>query len=283
MSQPLAYIIAALSVCLLAAAFLWWGRLPGEWRRVVALFASGGGLVSLLVAINSEGVREAATVGFVLTTPYVTEQASASTSLPYYVLTAIGLLLGTAGLAVSDQAAPRLARHWFASAIVLSLLMTAARFTLEKVAAPRFWTLPVGITWLAPLVGAFFATNLRGEGKGLRHLVGALLGYAYAVRAAVAALMLVASKEGLGSHYDVSSIVRVQNPMTGRIHEFVPGSFSQVMSLGLIPQLLIWPLYTLLAGLLGAGVAWVLLDSSGPMHPARARPAINPEPAPEDR
>jgi hypothetical protein len=282
-SQSFAYIVAALSVCVLAAAFLWWGRLPGEWRRVIALFASGGGLLSLLVAINSEGVREAATVGFVLATPYVTEQASASVSLPYYVLTGIGLLLGTAGLAVSDQAAARLARRWFASAVVLSLVMTATRFALEKVAAPRFWTVPVGITWLAPLVGALFAVNLRQEGKGLRHLLVALLGYAYAVRGAVAALMLVASKEGLGSHYDVSSIVRVQNPLTGRIHEFVPGSFSQVLNLGLIPQLVVWPVYTLLAGLLGAGIAWVVLDSTGTPQPAPPRPAIQPEPASEDR
>jgi hypothetical protein len=283
MLPTFAYLSAALCVCLVAVSVLWWGRLPGEWRRVVALFASIGGLASLLVAINSEGVREAATVGFVLATPYVTEQASASVSLPYYVLTGIGLLLGTAGLAVSDQAATRLARSWFTSAVVLSLLMTATRFALEKVAAPRFWTLPVGITWLAPLVGAFFATNLRDEGKGLRHLVAALLGYAYAVRGAVAALMFVASKEGLGSHYDVSSIVRVQNPFTGQIHEFVPGSFSQVMSLGLIPQLVIWPVYTLLAGLLGAGVAWVVIESAGPTQPAPARHALNAEPAPEDR
>lgn len=282
MSLQLAYVAAALSVCLLAAAFLWWGRLPGGWRRAIALLASGGGLAALLVAINSEGVRESATVGFVLATPYVTEQASASASLPYYVLTAAGLLLGTAGLAVSDHAAARLARHWFASAVVLSLLMTAARFALEKVAAPRFWTLPTGITWLAPLVGASFATCLREEGKGLRELAVALLAYAYAVRSAVAALMMVASKEGLGSHYDVSSIVRVQNPFTGVMHEFVPGSFAQVLSLGLVPQLVIWPIYTLLAGLLGAGVAWIVLDSTG-ATPAAARPAVRPEPAAEDR
>jgi hypothetical protein len=280
--QSFAFVFAALSVCLLAVAFLWWGRLPGEWRRVIALFASGGGLASLLVAINSEGVREAATVGFVLTTPYVTEQASASVSLPYYILTGIGLLLGTAGLAVSDQAAARLSRRWFASAVVLSLLMTAARFALEKVAAPRFWTVPVGITWLAPLVGALFAVNLRQEGKGFRHLVGALLAYAYAVRVFVAALMLVASKEGLGSHYDVSSIVRVHSPLTGLILEFVPGSFTQVLYLGLIPQLVVWPIYTVLAGLLGAGVAWVVLDSMGAAQPS-PRPTIHPEPAPEDR
>lgn len=281
--MPLApsYALAGLLVWLLAAALLWWGRLPARWRRSAALLASAGGLLALILAINTEGVREASTVGFLLGTPYVTEQASASASLPYYLLTGIGLLMGTAGLAVADQAAARLARHWMASAVALSLLLTALRFVLEKAAAPRAWTWAVGITWLAPLVGAFFAMSLREEGKGFRQLAGALLAYAYATRGAVAALMLLASKEGLGSHYDVSSLVRVQHPISGRIYEFVPGSFAQILSLGLIPQLVVWPLYTLLAGLLGGAIAWALLDSLGsPPQPARTTRPIAPEPAP---
>jgi len=275
--------LAGLVVWLLAGAFLWWTRLPGRWRRAAALLTSGGGLIALILAINTEGVREASTVGFLLGTPYVTEQASASASLPYYLLTGIGLLLGTAALAVADDTAARLGRHWLATAITLSLLLTAIRFTLEKAAAPRAWTWAAGITFLAPLVGAFFAMNLREQGKGFRQLAGALLVYAYAARGAVAALMLVASKEGLGSHYDVSSLIRVQHPLTGRVHEFVPGSLAQILSLGLIPQLVVWPLYTLLAGLLGGGIAWTLLGSVAPPRSARITRAIAPAPAREDR
>lgn len=263
MAQTLSYVLAALVAWLLAAAILWWGRLPGSWRRGLALLASGGGLLALVQAVNTEGVREASTLGFLIATPYVTEQASASASLPYYLLTGIGLSLGTLGLALRDEVASRLRRHWFASAVALSLLITMLRFTLEKAAAPRVWTWAVGVTWLAPLVGAFFAMNLRDSARGFRALAAALVGYALIVRGVVAALMLLSTKHGLGSHYDVSSLVRVQHPLTGRIYDFVPGSFEQMLALVLLPQLVVWPIYTLLAGLLGGGIAWMFLDSAG--------------------
>ena len=280
--QGLSYALAAVLVWLLAAAVLWWGRLPSSWRRSLALLASAGGVLSLVRAVGSEGVREATTVGFLLATPYVTEQASASASLPYYLLTGIGLSLGTLGLALRDELTVRLTRHWFALALLLSLLVTAVRFTLEKAAAPRVWTWAVGVTWLAPLVGAFFATSLRGSPRGFRTLVGALVAYALLVRGAVAVLMLAATKHGLGSHYDVSSLVRVQHPLSGRVYEFVPGSVQQMLALVLLPQLVVWPVYTVLAGLLGGGVAWVVLESAGAAQPRPLRVAA-PQPAGEDR
>ena len=266
MPQTLSYALAALVVWLMAAAMLWWGRLPWSWRRGVALLASGGGLLALIQAVGSEGVRETATLGFLITMPYVSEQTSASASLPYYLLTGIGLALGTLGLALRDEVAARLTRHWFAWAVVLSLLVTALRFTLEKAAAPRAWVWAVGVTWLAPLVGAFFTINLKGARHGLRALAGALLAYGLIVRGSVAALMLVATKHGLGSHYDMSSLVRVQNPLTGRVHEFVPGSFEQMLALVIVPQLVFWPVFTVLAGLVGAAFARVLIQ---PTPPAR--------------
>jgi hypothetical protein len=183
--------------------------------------------------------------------------------LPYYVATALCLLLGTLGLAVNDDAARGLRDRWLATAIALSLAVTATRFWLEKVAAPQSWSYAVGVTWLAPVVGAFFAFNLRREGKGLAGLAAALLLYGFAVRAAVAALMVVASTLRLGSHYDVSALVRVQNPLNGRLYEFVPGSFSQVWNVAVIPQLAFWPIYTLLAGLLGAAVAVGAASAAG--------------------
>jgi hypothetical protein len=263
MPQGLSYALAALVVWLLCAAILWWGRLPSDWRRGAALLASAGGVLALLKAVNSEGVREASTLGFLIATPYVTEQASASASLPYYLLTGMGLALGTLGLALRDELVVRLARHWFAAAVALSLLITALRFTLEKAAAPRVWTWAVGVTWLAPLVGAFFAVNLRGAAHRFRALGAWLAAYALIVRGAVALLMLAATKNGLGSHYDMSSLVRVQHPLSGRVYEFVPGSFEQLFALVLAPQLLVWPAYTVLAGMLGGGVAWVILESGG--------------------
>jgi hypothetical protein len=276
MPQALSYVLTALVVWLLAAAILWWGRLPGSWRRGLALLASGGGLLALILAVNSEGVREASTLGFLIAMPYVSEQASASASLPYYLLTGLGLSLGTLGLALRDEVASRLTRHWFASTVALSLLVTALRFMLEKFAAPRAWTWAMGVTWLAPLAGAFFALNLAGTARRVRALAKALLAYALIVRGVVAALMLVATKHGLGSHYDVSSLVQVRHPLTGRSYEFVPGGFEQMLALVLVPQLFFWPLFTLLAGLLGGGIAWLLMQTAGTPRPARVQAAAAP-------
>ena len=67
--------------------------------------------------------------------------------------------------------------------------------------------------------------------------------------------MLVATWLRLGSHYDISALSSVRNPITGRTHEFVPGSLDQLVSLIAWPQLVFWPAYTLVVGLMGVGVA----------------------------
>ena len=257
-------VATVLAVWAAAAALLWWARLPGPWRRALAVITSGAGLVFLILALNTQGFRESATTAvFLVGHPYVTGQVSASASLPYYVATALCLLLGTLGLSVSDEAAGRLRERWLATAIVLSLAVTATRFWLEKVAAPEAWTYAMGITWMAPVVGAFFLFNLRREGKGLAALAVSLLMYGLAVRAAVAALMVAASTLRLGSHYDVSALVLVRNPLNGRIYQFAPGSFSQVWNVAVIPQLGFWPVYTVVAGLLGAGLALAVAWAAG--------------------
>jgi hypothetical protein len=257
-------------VSAVAAAMLWWGRMPGTWRRTLAVLTSGLGVLFLISALQAEGRREAATTAVVILGPaYVTEQASASASLRYYVMTAVCLLLGTAGLAVSDETARRLGSRWMTTAIVLSLLVTATRFALEKAAAPRSWTWPIGVTWLAPVVGAYFALSARKEGRGLRAVARALLVYGLAVRGAVALLAVVATTLRLGSHYDVSNLDYVRNPMSGQWHEFVSGSFEQIFFLSLLPQLVFWPAYTVVAGLVGALAALLLVSPRlGPRVPA---------------
>jgi hypothetical protein len=258
MSSAVASILTAAVVWTAAAVFLSWGRLTGRWRRRVALLTSGVGLAMLIVALSEHGQRETMTTGqFLLGGAYVTGHATASASLRYYVATVVCLLLGTAGLAVPDEAAGRLRRHWVATAVGLSLVITASRFALEKVAAPLSWTHPVGITWLAPVVGAVFLRHVRQEGKGFRALLGSLLAYAVASRAAVALLMVVASGMRLGSHYDLSRVTHLW--FRDRAYTFVPGSIKQVLSLGVVPQLTFWVAYTVVAGLVGAGFAAAVL------------------------
>lgn len=244
-----------------ASALLWWPQMREPWRRTLALVASGSGLVFLIHALGSHGLREApTTTAYLLGSSYVTGQASAAASLPFFLATGVCLALGTAGLAVTDDRARWLGTHWLRWAIGLGLVITAVRFGLERVAAPRAWAYAVGITWLAPLVGVFAWLNLRREGRAtLGPLLRSLVVYAFSVRLAVAALMVVATRFSLGSHYDVSRLVRVTNEFTGKAYVLEPGSLRQIMTIAVVPQLTFWPVYTIVAGLVGAGVTAAVL------------------------
>ncbi len=266
--------LTMLSAWTATVVLLWWPRLAGGERRKLALFSSGAGLVALILAMGAEGFRESPTVAvFLLGTPYVTEKASASASLPYYVLTGAFLTLGFVGLALGDEEARAIGKRWLVCAIGLAWLVTGLRFLLEKVAAPAAWTQAVGVTWMAPVAGAFFWVCLRADGRGLRALLASLVVYAYAVRGAVALLTVAATTLRLGSHYDVSPLVLVYNPVTGRPYAFVAGSLDQVVNLALLPQLVVWPIYTVLAGLLGAAAARILMLSASGLEGAAPAPA----------
>ena len=237
--------------------FLFWGRLPFRWRRVLAVLTSAGGVFFLVLALNTEGLRESPSVGsFLIGTPYVSGTVSASASLPYYVVTGVLLALGFLGLAAGDEIVSSLSRHFFLNAVVLSWAVTALRAVLEKAAAPEQWARLVGVTWLTPVVGAYFALSLRAEGRGLKDLVLHLLGYALAVRGAVALLMVVASTLQLGTHYDVSRLTEVG--FLGWTYALEPASTRGILAITIVSQLFFWPLYTLLSGLVGAGIATIL-------------------------
>jgi len=268
---------------LVGGLLLAWSRLPGRWRRLSALLASVAGVVFLVQAVNSEGLRESPTVAaFLLGTPYVSKSASASASLPYYVLTGVCLLLGTAGLALGDDRARRMSQHWLATAIALSIAVTLLRYGLEKVAAPASLTHPVGIIWLGPLIGGFFALKLRAEGKGFMALLRSLAVYAFAVRGFVALFVAVATLLRLGSHYDVTQFVRVPAGFSGGTYTFTPGSFDQLLYLGVLPQLLFWPLFTIVTGMLGAMVALIASGWSSGTRSTEPRLSAAPMTVPSD-
>jgi hypothetical protein len=252
-------VLTIVGIWAAAAILLGWTELPGRWRRALALVTSVAGLVFLVLALSTEGFRETqSTAVFLLGTPYVTSLASASASLPFYILTGLCLLVGTVGLALSDAMAQVAARRFMLWAISMSLLILLVRFLLEKVAAPASWTRLFGVTWLTPVLGGYFWLRLRADGRGLVALVGRLLLYALAVRGAVALLYLAATELRLGSHFDLSSVIAVQSPW-GSVYHFDPGSFAQVLNLAILPQLVIWPVYTVLSGLIGASVAAALV------------------------
>jgi hypothetical protein len=256
-------------VWIVGAILLRWPQLPPAARRLASVLTSAAGLAFLVVALGTVGWREAVvTSAYLVGSPEVTGHARASASLPWYVATAACLLLGTTGLALSEERVERLGRHWVGVAVLVSLGVTLVRFLLEKAAAPPLLTFAVGITWLAPVVGATFAVRVMEEGGGPRHLLAALARYAYAVRLGVAAVMVAASLLHLGTHYDVSGLVRVQGAFSGSESHYVAGTLRQVFDLAVVPQLLFWPLFTMASGLTGALAAWALTAARrrlGPM------------------
>jgi len=250
--------VIVLLVWTLSAVLLNWGRLSLPWRRRLSLAVSGAGLAFLILALNTGGLRESATTGAFLIggAPYVTGTISASASLPYYVMTGLCLLLGTTGLALPESAVARSREHWLLVAIALSLGTSALRLVLELAAAPPSWTWAAGVTQLAPLVGAFFALSVRAERGSWWRIAAALLAYGLAARGGIAVLYVLATRLHLGSHYDLSAMeIAVTNPLTGATHHFAAGSFAQLVNLAIVPQLVFWPVYTLIAGLLGAATA----------------------------
>jgi hypothetical protein len=253
----------------------WWPRLPARWRRLASITASAAGIVFVVLGTAAEGLREAATTSVVVIGPAtVTATASASASLYYYVLTVVCLLLGFAGLAFGEPLARWLSSRWVLSATLVAWLVTVIRFLLEKTASPALLTQAVGITWMAPVAGAYFAACLRSAGRRPRDLVRPLVVYALAARGFIMLVALAATRLHLGTHYDVSPLVQVSLGPTGTVFSFVSGSWSQIFWLSVVPQLIVWPLYTVAAGLVGGLLLWRWL----PQRTLRRVPAdLSPE------
>jgi hypothetical protein len=247
----------------LAVLLHWWPRLDASWRLRVSAATSAAGIAFLVAAVRAEGLRESALTSMVLMGPEtLTATATASASLYYYVLTAACLLLGFAGLALGEPLSRWLAPRWLATSVAVAWMLSMVRFLLEKSAAPGLLVQALGVTWLAPVAGAYLATGLLPGRGGWRPILRALVAYAFLVRGFVAALGILATQLGLGSHYDVSRVTSVPVALTGHVYTFVPGGWRQVLWLTLVPQLLIWPVFTVVAGGLGAKIAGMVTDPS---------------------
>ena len=254
----------------LAVPMHWWPRLPATYRRRLSIATSLAGLGFLVAALRSEGLRESALTSLVLVGPAtLTARASASASLYYYVLTGFCLLLGFAGLIFSDPLARWLRPRPLLSTVAVAWLVTIARLLLEKSAAPALLVEAVGVTWLAPVAGVFLALALRSEGGGPTALLQALLRYSFLVRGFVALVGVAATRLAAGTHYDVSPLTEVVVAFAAGTWVFVPGSWEQLFWLTLLPQLVIWPAYTVSSGI-AAGALSLWLAPASAAGPARS-------------
>jgi len=263
-TAPITLAVAAL----LGLLMHWWPRLSGPWRRRLSVATNAAGLAFLFAAMRAEGLRESAITSVLILGPsYRTATASASASLYYYVLTALCLALGFAGLAFGESLSGLLRERYLAGSALVAWLLTICRFLLEKSAAPAWLAEAFGVTLIAPIAGAYLATNLRDAGLGRRELLRHLVAYAFLVRGFVALLGVAATWLGAGTHYDVSGLTSVSLAGTGTTYSFAPRSWPQILWMTLVPQLVAWPLYTVLAGL-AAGALY--LRVAGPVEQRRS-------------
>lgn len=266
--MPTLALIIALSWAL-GALMHWWPSLPTRRRRLASLASSAAGIAFLLAGLAAEGLRETATTSMVVLGPaYLTGTASAAASLHYYVLTAVCLLLGFAGLTIGEPLARWLREHWLISAVAVAWLVTVIRFLLERSAAPPELTAVVGVTWMAPVAGAWFATCLRDGSRQPRALLAPLLAYAFLVRGFIALVAALATRLHLGTHYDVSPLVQVKLALSDSVYTFASGSAAQIFWLTLVPQLVVWPLFTVATGLAAGLLAWRWLPRRTRRRPA---------------
>lgn len=274
-------LLTAAVALALAVPMHWWPRLAAPHRRRLSVATNLAGLAFLVAALRSEGLRESALRSLVLVGPAtLTAKASATASLYYYVLTGVCLLLGFAGLVMSDSLARFLRPRPLLSSVAVAWLVTGVRLLLEKSAAPALLVEAVGVTWLAPVAGAYLATARLAPG-GAGGLLQALLRYAFLVRGFVALVGIAATRLELGTHYDVSPLTEVGVGFTASSWEFAAGSWEQLFWLTLLPQLVIWPAFTVLVGMATGGLALALAPAPEPLASRHGPAAGAAEGAPE--
>ena len=173
-----------------------------------------------------------------------TAHASATASLYYYVLTAVCLLLGFTGLIASDTLARWLRPRPLLSSVAVAWLVTLVRALLEKSAAPTLLVDAVGVTGSRRSREPTWRWRSSRAAPGPPRSLPDLLRYAYLVRCVVAVVGITATRLGAGTHYDVSPLTQVAVAFSDRAWSFQPGSWSQLLWLTLLPQLVVWPAFT---------------------------------------
>jgi hypothetical protein len=122
------------------------------------------------------------------------------------------------------------------------------------------------------------ALALEPRRTGAGALWPELARYAYFVRAVVAVVGVTATRLEAGTHYDVSPLTEVAVAFSDRTWVFESGSWTQLFWLTLLPQLVVWPAFTVLVGMAGAAIALALVPAPAPATEAAPEPQ-EPEPS----
>ena len=119
----------------------------------------------------------------------------------------------------------------------------------------------IGISWLPPILGVYFALKLAGApGKLWKNLFKTLFLYGLAARIPVIIIMALAIFGNWGTHYDAFA--------PGVYTDLTP--FMKLLLGGLIPQLVFWfMIWTVGSGILTGLTASLISSKLRPRSPAR--------------
>jgi len=113
--------------------------------------------------------------------------------------------------------------------VLISVLVTLARFFGERAELPSPVTFVIGIFWLTLVVAVFWGLKLAREERPYRLLFASLFVFAFLSRVPVVALWWITKTFALGTHYDV-----YQSWGAALVAQFVFGTLIQVVSGGVL-------------------------------------------------
>jgi hypothetical protein len=125
--------------------------------------------------------------------------------------------------------------------VAIALLMTALRFAVDVAAASEPVAHAFGILWMAPALGANSTLLQPGESRRAWIVKAAYLSRLPAILATV-----LATHFRLGTHYSLASIERIELPFVDARFLCSPLDGTQWLLAIAIPQLVLWPLLTII-------------------------------------
>lgn len=241
-------------IFIVALVIFYWRSIPYNWRTAVSALVGVSGLAMIIYGFTRKGLSVVSVEAIFFAQPYEASREIHSQYLSFLVFGAGLLLFAVAGYYSGLLKRFQWTEHILFVPLTLSFVFVVWRLLLEKTAAPNSLSSMIGVVWLPPAIGVFLAFELAGKKHRVKELIKALAVYAWAVRIPVAALMVALSFLKFGSHLDLSAITSINSPF-GKL-TYSPNTFRHHLNLIYIPQLLFWPLYTIVVGWFCGGLVF---------------------------
>ena len=228
---------------LVAWVVLGWRHHPQVLRTWIARGLLTGVFISLVVAPFLDGQYSRQAILFIAgPNAYEVETIQRS-----FTFLALGIGLALLAFYAATRWGDRLPLEGpLGRTFKLTLAVLFLRVYVEKLGVPPYFAMLIGIIWLVLPLAIFFALEASKRGSQARFWVW-LFSYAFGIRVLILVIMLVVTTFQLETHFDNSSVTAFT--VFGERLEVEAGSWEQYLNLMIIPQLVLWPVVTLAAGL----------------------------------